>query len=340
MWYLFGIVGSEHVGDYVFSVEPYESTILSVKMVCFKNIAIIAKEIDIWNIDELNKVEMLNKLLIHQKTLEEIMQQQLVVPIKFATLVDSLKDIQIILEENFDLFQKILKEMEGKIEFSLAVSLDVQAQLKKIAEEDANICKMKGQTQTNVDSKLIVEIGRILKDRLEELKTKIGIEIFNKLGQLAKVIVDHGRFEDNIILNTSFLISREEEEIFMQRIYELDEKFKGEFYFKCLCPLPPYNFRTVNIQKIAPKKLKEALALFEVREDMSLEDLKSKNRELVQHYHPDARQTDSRNSEQDFSQILQALDLLKSFCGTEEKPFFNLDAEHCFLTTIVEGGLS
>ena len=323
MWYLFGVVSAEHNGN-IMSL---------VKTIDFKNIAIIVKEIEKWDPNKSNKTELLNELLTHQKTLEVIMQQQLVIPIKFGTVVDSLEDIQIILKENFSIFQQVLKEMEGKIEISLAVSWDEPAQLKKISEEDEDICKMKKIVRNNNDLNFLITAGKIVANKLQEKRKKIADEISRKLNYLTISKVDHERLEDKMILNTSFLIEQEKEESFEECINQIDKNFQGELDFKYISPLPPHSFRTIHIQKISFQQLTAALELFKIREKTTFKELKKKNRELIRNYHPDAKQ---ENTENDLSRVHEAFNLLKNFYRAKEKLFVNFDTDLCFLTTISE----
>ncbi|MEI6242425.1 MAG: GvpL/GvpF family gas vesicle protein [Chlamydiota bacterium] len=323
MWYLFGVI----------ALKKKE---FSEKTISFKNIAIIAKEIDSWDLDKSNKVVLLNELLSYQKTLEKIMQQQLVIPIKFGTVVNSLEDIQIILTKNHALFQKILKEMEGKVEISLAGSWDEQEQVKEISKEDKEICKMKTEAQKNPDLNSLIKIGKALASRLEERRTKFSAEIFKKLEPLTISKVDHEKLEDKMLINSSFLISQENEERFVECLSQFEEKVQNKIQFKYISPLPPHSFRSVHIQKLSSRQLTEVLELFEIGENTTFEELKNKNRELILKFHPD---TEGKNRESDFSRVHEAFNLLKNFYHEKEKPFVNLDKEHCFLTTIADGSL-
>lgn len=321
MWYLFGLIAAK---EREFSEKTFR----------YKNIAIVAKEIESLDLSKLNRVKLLTELLNYQQTLEKIMLEQLIIPIKFGTVVDSLEDIQTILEINYDRFQQILKEMEGKVEISLAGTWDEKEQIIEISNEDQEICEMKAEAQHTGDVNFLVKIGKALASKIEEKKIKIADEICKELEYLTIAKEDHERIEDRMILNSSFLIAQEKEESFVECITKIEEKFQKKIQFKYISPLPPYSFCTIFIQKPSSQELKGAIDLFEIREDTTFENLKTKYRELIIKFHPDG---EGEHKEEDFSKVHNAFNLLKSFYLENEKPFVNLDKEHCFLTTISKG---
>lgn len=340
MWYLFGIVGDSQTTDYgpIGFADPCGKKQVLVKAIPFNDIAIIVSQIETWSRDESNKADLLKKLLVHQKTLETVMQQQLAIPIKFGMVVKSKADILIIIEKYYALFKKALQEMDGKMEAAITVSWDTKDQLEKIVEEDKKLQVMQHEARTNgMQTKAVIKIGRILQQRLEEERVRIASEILQDLESVSKVRVDHERMEDKMILNSSFLLPKKKEQELMDHIYKLDKQFHEKFYFKCLSPLPPHSFRTIVIRQIPAERLEEMIVLFGVQENTTLDDLKKKNRELTQRYHPDTTTVEKETPDVEFSQIHQSFDLLKSFYKTEERPFASLDKDRCFLTSIVEG---
>jgi len=321
MWYLFGIVA---VDD--------RNAMLSERTVCFKDIAIIARKTEKWDLNGLDKTEIFHRLLSHQKTLEIIMQHQSVIPIKFGTVVNCLEEIQVILQRNLDLFRRILKEMKGKIEFSLSISWDEKAQLKKICQEDKDISEIKTEVINKGGLDALAKFGKALENKLRERKTQITAGILKELNHLIIARIDHKIPEEKIIANISFLIPQDREEKFLECIGHVDEKFGGEIDFKCISPLPPHSFCTVHIQKLSSQKLSEAFEFFKIREETTLEELKNKNRELIRCYHPDTKQ---ENEEDDLLRVHETFNLLKNFfIAKDDKPFVNLDKERCFFTTI------
>lgn len=338
MWYLFGVVSSTDINNLIASMETDENIPFPLRSVRFNDIAIVAKEVVEWKVDASDKIGLLKRLVIYQKVLEEIMQRQLIIPMKFGTVVDSEDDIQVILEKNYELFRQALHGMEDKVEITLVISWKLQEQLKKIAEKSAVIQKMQKEAKISGDGNLLIVIGKNLDNELNELRCHIASEIITILAMVKNVRVNHEKLEDNIVLNASFLIARSDLDIFMKHIYQLDERFDKELNFKCLYPLPPYSFQTILVKKIASDQLKYAITLFEIKTDTTFDEIKKKKRELIQQYHPDVDRTYQHEVKNDFCKIQQAFEMLETLYISEEKPFMNINLEHCFLVRFIGEG--
>ncbi len=338
MWYLYGIIKSKDELDFgnIGFADPYGENSL-VKTIPFEDISMVISELDEWKLDERNKKSLMNKLLTHQKTLEEVMKKELVIPVKFGTVINDKEDINVILRKTYRSFVKTLDGMADKFEVNLTVSWDVPGELKRIAAEDEEIKEMRRKAEEIRSKELIMQVGMVLEDKLEERRLKIATEILRYFVDSYGETVEHERLENTMILNNSFLISNAQEKSFLDLTYKLDKKFESRFNFKCLMPLPPHSFQTVVIQKITPERLRNAMELFDVNENTTLEILKQKNRELTQNFHPDVAK--DCNHEEKFSEIHQTYDLLKAFFEWQENPFLNIDSDRCYLSRVLEGGV-
>lgn len=338
MWYLYGIIKNKCEMDFgkIGFTDPYGEN-SSVKTIPFEDISMVVSELDEWKLDKRDKKSLMNKLLTHQKALEEVMKKELVIPVKFGTIVDDKEDINTILHKSHRSFVKTLDDMADKFEVNLTVSWDVPLVLKKIAAEDEEIKEMRIKAEESRSKELIMQVGMVLEDKLEERRLRIASEILKHFGDSYGDSVEHERLENKMILNNSFLISKGEEKTFLDLTHDLDKKFESRFNFKCLMPLPPHSFKTVAIQKIAPERLKSAIELFNIDENTTLEILKEKNRELTQNFHPDVSK--DCNREEKFSEIHQTYDLLKTFFEWQENPFYNIDNNRCYLSRVLEGGV-
>ena len=90
-------------------------------------------EMDEWNINEGNKVDLLNKLLEHQKILEKIMQKQFILPAKFGTTLENEHDVIAVLSQYFPSLKSGIAEMKDYIEIDVVVTWDTTAEVKKIS---------------------------------------------------------------------------------------------------------------------------------------------------------------------------------------------------------------
>jgi len=323
-WIEFGQIGF---------ADPYgEKTY--VKTMPYGSISMVVCEMDEWNINEGNKVDLLNKLLEHQKILEKIMQKQFILPAKFGTTLENEHDVIAVLSQYFPSLKSGIAEMKDYIEIDVVVTWDTTAEVKKIAEDDDEIKKLKLKVEKLPQTergKKIIEVGMRLEEKLDEKRKGIEKVIFDTLKTHCIDRVDHDRLEDRMVINSSFLLKKAVEPTFFDVIDKLDQKLDGTLRFKCISPLPPHSFKTIVINKINPHELKEAMNLFDVTTKTTIEQLKEKNRQLIKKMHPD--KTRKADSAAEFDKLNKSYKLLTSmlhsgnslFSSAENKNFHVLE---------------
>lgn len=323
MWYLYGVI------ERLESDPPF---FLSYQVIPYKDLGVVVEEKP-WHLDESNKKDLMYKLLEHQKHLERMMKKQLVIPIQFATVVEHVEAVKSILFQNYRLFRDALEDMAGKWEANVVVSWEVKSQLKKIAACDLEVQALKEHAIQSKAQEDAVQVGVLLEAKLGERREELSSGIIAVLDTLDATIIEHEPLENRIVLNRSYLLNRMNEEILLRHLTDLDHRFDGELLFRCLTPLPPHSFCTIDIKNVPLIQLKEALELFEVTGSTTPADLKEKNGELTKIHHPDSK----TGSTTMFVRVCEHFSLLCALAGSREMPFQNLDVENCFVTGIRKG---
>ena len=289
--YIFGIV--ENSGRLDFGQIGFTGSYgdrAEIKTVPYGGISMAVCDVDGWKVDEGNKVDLLNRLLEHQKTLEQIMQRQFILPVKFGTTVDAEQDVTVILSRYHDLLKKGFDEMRDFVEADVVVQWDTASEVRNLAAGDDKIKRLKAQAEKIPPDKRgqkIIEVGMLLEEKLEEHRKEIEKDIQGELKKYCLDMVDHDRLEDKMVINSSFLLKKGDEKGFFDTIDALDKKLNGSFKFKCLYPLPPHSFKTIVIKKVDRGHLLEAITLFDVTDKTTLKELKEKNRDFIKKLHPD-----------------------------------------------------
>lgn len=336
--YLFGVIengGRLNFGELGFT-GPYGDR-AEIKTIPFGGISMAVCEVDGWKVDEANKADLLNKLLEHQKTLEKIMQQQFILPVKFGTTVEAEQDVTVILSRYHELLKKGLEEMRDFIEADVVVTWDTTSEIRKLAAGDEEIMRLKAQAEKLPPDKRgqkIIEVGMCLEEKLSKHRKEIEKEIHKELKKRCLDMVEHECLEDRMVINCSFLLKKGEEGGFFNAIDALDKKLDGTFKFKCLYPLPPHSFKTIVIKKVEREVLLEAKRLFGVTDKMTLKDLKDKNRELIKKYHPD--KAAGKAAAATFEQVGKSYALLCNVIGNE-RPFSDFEINRCYVVDFQEG---
>lgn len=314
-------------------------------VISFQNISAIVSDRETADIDFSDRELLAHLLVNHQKTIEEIMAIgfNMILPIKFGTVVRAKAEVTNILSKGYDLIITTLKTVEYLTEIDLAVTwADFSGTLKDIANHP-DVIEMKDNIMKNMEDLSQVnqmKVGMLVKEKLDIKNKQVELEILDSLSPFGVDIKMHEVMDDQMIINSAFLINRNNKEKFEQVIDWLDEEFKGALNFKLVGPLPCYSFYTIEIKELNPEHLEQAKKELGVREETSESEIKNTYLEKTKLFHPDV-QLDNGN-EENFIRINKAYHTLLNYSmaakQTMKNDHFSLSkekvAENLILVTI------
>ncbi|NQT30587.1 MAG: GvpL/GvpF family gas vesicle protein [Candidatus Saganbacteria bacterium] len=285
-----------------------------VYIISYQDIAAVVSDFPAIAIDSLSKEELLNLLASHQAVVEKIMKNGSIVPLKFGTILAGEEDLQAIIEQGYPQFQEILKEMEGKIELDIvAMWNDLGSVLKEVAEEE-EIRKLRDELNKKPPAERLQgagELGKMVKDSLDKKKKAIAAEIKEVLKSFTYETCEHALLDDSMIMNTAFLIEKRRKEDFENGLDVLNTLYEDKINFRCVGPLPPYSFSTLEVEKISFAEIDSARRLLGLSEEVSKFQIKDVYREMASNFHPDKHPGNGKQ----FKKITQAYKLLLNYCG-------------------------
>ena len=180
------------------------------------------------------------------------MQEVTLLPVRFGTVVDSdspTQDIQKLLDNRAEEFDKLLNDMENKEELSLkAFWRNEKVVFEEIVAESAEIRRLrsflsdKSPEATHFER---IRLGEMVKSALDRKKAEEAGKILPPLRQLARAVRENEVTLDRMVVNAAFLVDKARELEFDGAVDRLDEQFGERIAFKYIGPTPPYNF--VNI---------------------------------------------------------------------------------------------
>jgi hypothetical protein len=103
------------------------------------------------------------------------------------------------------------------------------------------------------------------------------------------------------------------------KINEMDKKFGGKLNFRCVGPLPPYSFYTIEIKKIKFEDLdwaRKKLGL--LNNHVSKNEIISAYKKLALTLHPD-KNPDKPDIENEFNEVIKAYKIINDYCETCEQ---------------------
>jgi hypothetical protein len=273
----------------------------------------------------LQKDALAKALLAHQQVVELAMQDgAIVIPFRLGTWVPSESDAMDVLVKGKELIRRIFDEIHDKIELDVAaVWSDFDAILQEVGEEDA-IRKCRAALTANpkgvsVDDRM--KIGAMVKESLDRKRLETGRWIVEKLKGVSCAQSLHENMNDRMISNVAFLVETKHRAEFERSLDDLDKRFAGKLNFRCVGPLAPYSFYTLELKRIEWEEVDRARRVMGLGDAASAEDIKKAFQHSAHAKHPD-HCPQNGEAVRDFDELNSARRTLLEYaqaCGQTEK---------------------
>ncbi|MBU0512807.1 MAG: J domain-containing protein [Chloroflexi bacterium] len=103
-----------------------------------------------------------------------------------------------------------------------------------------------------------------------------------------------------------------------ERLDLLDEEFEGRLHFRCVGPLSPFSFATVEVQIPAFEDVDKARRHLELGETTTASEIKRAYRRMAGQYHPD-HNPDDPEAEARMTEITKAYQLLTAYAENVQR---------------------
>lgn len=309
--YLYGLIEADEERGF----GPIGLGGLEVSTLHHQGIAAVVGPSPVLGFEGMTRETLLPYLFAHQAAIEKVMGEgYTVIPVKFGTVAKDEGEARRILREGHPRFKEALERMRGRIELDVvAVWSDLQAILREIGEQE-EIRQLREAITLRPHHETLeerVQIGRMVKAALERKRDEVVAELLDALKGLATNVRCHDLLDDHLILNAAFLIEKGKEEKFDRRLIEVSECYDGRIRFRCVGPLPPYSFSTVEIKRIPVEAVERARKLLGTASGATLASVKKAYRRAAQRSHPDK----TRSTPERFQELKEAYQLLVEVGG-------------------------
>lgn len=217
-----------------------------VYLISYKDVAVAVSDVGPSNYEPTRE-----NMLTHTKVLEKLMGHYTVIPMRFGTVSDGGKSVREMLERSYSELKGELRRLGDKIELGVRILWDKGAVLKELESQGEDLEGLREQAAflSHAEAQdMKLRIGELVVSVLANWEKRYIREIYDKLKELS---VDSHVDEPigiKMILNSSFLVAKEKETEFDQRVSELDEKYGDKLKFKYVGPVPPYNFVNFEVE--------------------------------------------------------------------------------------------
>ena len=191
--------------------------------------------------------------LAHAKVLDMAAEGAIVLPARFCTIAENEESIVgKVLQPRYQEFLDLLRKMEGKVELRVrAYWPNLDAIFAEILEENQEIKSLKEAMLREKDEQRKyagrVKVGELVQNVLEEKKKREAEELLETLKPLSLEWRENQVYGDMNLLNAAFLVDKEKERNFDQKIGELENQYGQRTHLKYTRSLVPYNFVEIVI---------------------------------------------------------------------------------------------
>lgn len=262
-----------------------------VRAVVHADLAAIVSPAPPVELTQLRKDALAKMLVGHQQVIESVMQGAgTVLPFRLGTYVPSEAAVVDILVKGNELIHRLIEAIAGKIEMDVVVTwTDFASLLKEVGEED-EIQKGKAALAANprgVSVEDQLKIGMMIKEAVDRKRAAISRQVFETLAPASCAHSRHENMDDQMIINTAFLLAAAQRPEFERTLDELDARFNGKLKIRCVGPLAPYSFYTLELKTIQWEDVDWARRLMGLGAAATVEEIQKAFHHFAQARHPD-----------------------------------------------------
>jgi len=284
--------------------------------IAFQDIAAVVKDSLIVDYSHMPKETLARLLVSHQQLIEKIMTKHTVVPMKLGAFVESDKEVEQILARGYRTIKGIFERAQDTIEIDVVATInDFNSFLQEVSEEEE--IKQLKQSLLSTKGKVTIDdqmkVGILVKRYLDKTKACYAVQIQSALSGVCDNFKAHDLMDDKMVLNTAFLLNRNRQKDFEQRVEDINSEFEEKFNFRCVGPLPPYSFYTLKIERPQFDQISWAKKQLGLTNDfVTAEDIKKAHRRSAMTCHPD-KNPDVPDIKKNFDDMTRAYKILLDY---------------------------
>ena len=262
----------------------------------------------------LDRRESAIHLVAHQRVVEAAMREFPVLPVKFGTVLPGEEWVSRLLAQGESLFRTTLDRFAGLTQMEVVILWNLDQVFKEIGQEETIVSlkgAISGRPPKETESERVA-LGRMVQASLERRRTALRDRLLPPLQKVAVDLVINPIMDDSMVANVALLVDKERQGELDQRLASLDQELHGQLLFRCVGPLPPYSFGTVEIQLPSFEAVDEARQRLGLGEAATPGEIKRAYRRLAGQSHPD-RRPDEADAEARMTELTLAYQLLSVY---------------------------
>jgi len=318
--YIYGVLNS----DRELFFGPHGVTACEeVYTVSYRDISAVVSDSEIADYARMRKDVLAMFLIRHQKAIEKIMNLgHTIIPMRLGTFAKDGDDVKHILGCGYSIINDIFTKISDMIEIDVTATLgNFNSALKEIGE-DKEIKEFKegllaSPGGVTVDDQM--KIGLMIKDALDKIRKGYSNKIQAALKSVSHDFRVHELMDDRMAANIAFLISKARHKDFEKKVDGLNVEFNEKLNFRCVGPLPPYSFYTLEIKTLKNEDMDWAKTRLGISSDIiSKDEVKKAYQRQALSTHPD-RNPNVPGAGKEFDEVNRAYKILTEYCAALEQ---------------------
>lgn len=249
---------------------------------------------------DLTREQTLRLLVRHQETLEAAMAETTVLPVKFGVAAPDEAAVRRMLAQGGTLLGERLDEFAGRQQLEIVVTWRLDQVFAEIGAE-ADIARARQAIMELGDgigdNAARVEFGQKVKAALERRRAEAAGKIRKGLAAIALDIAANAVMDDAMVANFAVLLKKEDSAALDGALEALDADFNGSLRFRCVGPLPPTSFATVEVAFPSRQAIEQARQTLNIDGAAGRHEIVTAFRQLARENHPDLGAAEEQGAE-------------------------------------------
>jgi len=297
----------------------------SAYTISFRDVSAVVSDSEIIDYSHTSKDTLARLLVSHQQVIEKVMANHTIIPMRLGTFANDDEEVTQILNKGYRTIKDIFEIIKNCIEIDVVATFsDFDSFLQEISQDEQikqlkqSLLSKKGGV--TVDDQM--KVGVLIKKQLDKKKSEFANEIQTTLNEITDNFKAHDLMDGKMVLNTAFLMNASRRKDFEQRVDHINNKFEEKLNFRCVGPLPPYSFYSLEVKKPRFEEIDWARKKLGLTDDLiTASKIKKAHRRLALTCHPD-KNPNTPDIEKKFDDMTRAyrilLDYYRASNQTEE----------------------
>lgn len=284
--YVYGIIPTDDRAIFdVVGLDPADD----VHTVVEGDLAIVTSAVECDSLQGLERAAAIRYLSAHQRVLETVQRDYPVLPVKFGTTLPDEAMLHTLLRQGGQLLRTTLATYAGKQQSEVVVLWDLKQVFQEISAHE-QIAGLRAQIAGRATDETVNEriaLGQIVHAVLQGRRAQIAEQVIAQLRDLADDVIINPTMDDSMVVNVALLLDEARQDALDERMETIDAQFGGQLQIRCVGPLPPYSFATLEVKALPFDAVDAARQQLGLAECVSAAAIKRAYRSLAAQAHPD-----------------------------------------------------